>query len=153
MDLSGDLLIYVIGGLAFLVIAGIGLAFTGDESTEKAAKRAKQIGAGEKVGAKGRGKKDVAESRRKQTQQMLKKLREQDAERRKSLNVDGMDAKLRQAGLELSSQNFYIICVVMALIFGALAYVSGAAGPPKILGFQLSEVVGEQPARMITIAA
>ncbi|MEM1086917.1 MAG: type II secretion system F family protein [Pseudomonadota bacterium] len=153
MDFSGDMLIYVIGGLAFLAIAGLGLALTGDESKEKAVKRAKQVASGEKGNTKGRGKEDVAASRRKQTQQMLKKLREQDAERRKSLKVDGMDAKLRQAGLELSSQNFYIICVVMAIVFAALTYVSGAAGPPKILGFKLTEVVGEQTARMITVSA
>lgn len=153
MDLSGDLLIYVIGGLAFLIIAAVGIAFTADEGKEKASKRAKQIAAGEKSENKSRGKNDDVASRRKQTQQMLKKLREQDQARRKSLNVDGMDGKLRQAGLELSSQNFYIICAVMALVFAGLAYISGAAGPPKLLGFELKEMIGEQGARIVTVAA
>ncbi|MEL8055280.1 MAG: type II secretion system F family protein [Pseudomonadota bacterium] len=153
MDLSGDLLIYIIGGLAFLAVAGLGLVLTGDDNKEKAIKRAKQVASGEKANGKGRGKQDVAANRRKQTQQMLKKLREQDEERRKSLNVDGMDAKLRQAGLELSAQNFYVICAVMAMVFAGLAYISGAAGPPKLLGYELKEIVGEQPARMITVAA
>lgn len=153
MDLSGDLLIYIIGGLAFLVIAGLGIAFTGDDSTEKAAKRAKQIGSGQRADNKGRGKTDVLASRRKQTQQMLKKLREQDEARRKSLNADGMAAKLRQAGLELSTKNFYIICAVMAAVFAGLAYASGAAGPPPVMGFDLKAILGEQGARMATIVA
>lgn len=153
MDLSGDILIYVIGGLAFLVIAGLGLALTGNESQEKAAKRAKQIGAGEKADSKGRGKNDAMASRRKQTQQMLKKLREQDEARRKSLNAEGMQAKLRQAGLELSPQNFYIICAVLAVVFAGLAYASGAAGPPPVFGFDLKEILGEQGARIATISA
>lgn len=47
MDLSGDLLIYIIGGLAFLAIAGLGFVLTGDAAQERTAKRAKQISTGE----------------------------------------------------------------------------------------------------------
>jgi len=152
MDLSGDLLIYVIGGLAFLAIAGIGFVLTGDAAQERASKRAKQISTGESDNKRG-DKNDPMASRRKQTQQMLKKLREQDQARRKSLSADGTEAKLRQAGLELTTQSFYIGCGVLALVFGALAWLSGAAGPPPLMGFDLREILGEQGARIATIAA
>ena len=77
MDLSGDNLIYVIGGLAFLVIAGIGIALTGESGGEQAVKRAKQLGvagSGHKR-ALGADKNDVNNARRKQTERMLNKLR------------------------------------------------------------------------------
>ena len=80
MDLSGDTLIYIIGGLAFLVIAGVGIVLTGDSGKERAAKRAKQISTGDTSGGRrkaGNDKGDATAQRRKQTQQMLKKLREQ----------------------------------------------------------------------------
>jgi tight adherence protein B len=152
MDLSGDLLIYMIGGLAFLAIAGLGFVLTGDAAQERTAKRAKQISTGE-TDSKRIDKNDPMASRRKQTQQMLKKLREQDQARRKSLSADGIEAKLRQAGLELSPQNFYVVCGVLAIVFGALAWLSGAAGPPPLMGFELKKVLGEQGARIATIAA
>ena len=71
MNLDGDLLFYLIGGLAFLCIAGVGLAFTGNGESEKASKRARQLASGEPTGRTDRYAPNAA--RKKQTQQMLKK--------------------------------------------------------------------------------
>ncbi len=151
MDLSGDTIIYIIGGLAFLVIAGVGLAFTGDAGEEKAAKRARQMTSGEGT-RRGANKNDPNAARRKQTQQMLKKLREQDAQRRKSLTSNGIQSKIDQAGLEINEQVFWIMSLVLAVVGGILIFMTGAAGPPKILGFSIEETIGTEMARIVSVA-
>ena len=135
MDLSNDLILYAIGGLAFLCIAGIGFVLTGDSGAEKASKRAKQLAANETPGRRG-SRNDPNAARKKQTQQMLKKLREQDESRRKSLVANDIQSKINQAGLELPAQMFWIISVILGAVAAFVMWYSGAEGPPKILGYQ-----------------
>ncbi len=153
MELSGDIIIYIIGGLAFLVIAGLGLALTGGGGDEKAARRAKQLASEGRVRGPGRDKSDAVGARRKQTQQMLKKLREQDVERRKSLMTSGIEGKLMQAGLDIPQSTFWTASAVVGLVFGILAWYSGAAGPPPVMGFDVQEIFGPQVSRIGTIVA
>lgn len=145
MDLSGDLVLYLVGGLAFLCIAGIGIAFTGDAGTEKASKRARQITSDE-IGQRRMGRNDPNAARKKQTQQMLKKLREQDETRRKSLVANDIQSKINQAGLEMNANVFWLISIILAAMAGFLTWYSGADGPPMILGFEFKS-------RPLTIAA
>ena len=141
-----NLLIYVVGGLAFLALAGIGLALTGG-SNDAAVKRAKQIKAGT-AGGKGRAEaSDSNVQRKRQTQQMLKKLRQQDEERRKSLIPQDIKSKLVQAGISMPVEAFWIGSVALGVLFAALAFVSGAEGPPPIGGIEIKS----RPA-MIAIA-
>ena len=113
MDLSGDILIYAIGGLAFFCIAGLGIAFTGNAGTAK-----KRLSGHVKLRL-ARARRDAGDrndpnaARKKQTQQMLKKLREQDEKRRKSLMANDIQSKIDQAGLELPAQMFWIISIVL----------------------------------------
>ncbi|MEM8616446.1 MAG: type II secretion system F family protein [Pseudomonadota bacterium] len=152
MDLSGDLLIYIIGGLAFLVIAGAGIAFTAESGGEKAAKRAKQVAAGETMDRKGgRESKDPNAARRKQTQQMLKKLRAQDEERRKSLNANDLQSKLNQAGLAITPQVFLIICAILGIAFAGLTFASGATALPKLGPVDMKEMLGEEVSRIVMV--
>lgn len=144
MDLSGDTLIYLIGALAFVVIVGLGFALTGSDEAEKTSKRAKQIGRGEATVRRERN--DPTAARKRQTQQMLKKLREQDEKRRKSLTSNDIQSKINQAGLELPAQAFWIICVVLGAMSALGTWYSGADGPPMILGFEFKS-------RPLTIAA
>ena len=144
MDLSGDILIYAIGGLAFLCIAGLGIALTGNAESEKASKRARQLAAGESTGRRDRN--DPNAARKKQTQQMLKKLREQDEKRRKSLMANDIQSKIDQAGLEMPAQVFWIISIVLGVMAAFGAWYSGADGPPMILGYEFKS-------RPLTIAA
>ncbi len=153
MDLSGDILIYVIGGLAFLVIAGIGMAFTGSSGGEIAARRAKQVTSEVRGRGNTREKGDTVGARRKQTQQMLKKLRDEDKERRKSLMANGLESKLMQAGLDIPQSTFWMASGVMAVVFGILAWYSGAAGPPPVMGFDMQEIFGYEVSRILTIVA
>lgn len=143
MDLSGDTLIYVIGGLAFLVIAGIGVALTGDSGGEKAARRAKQLAAGNTPGRVTRGSaEDGNAARRKQTQQMLKKLRDQDVERRKSLVANDIQGRLNQAGLSISPTVFWVMSGIMGALFAFGIWYTGAEGPPPIMGVEIKSRPG-----------
>ena len=122
--MSPDMMIYVAAGLAFVAIAGLGLAFAGGDNTSS--KRAKAIGAGDISGGGSRKKADdVGEKRRKQTQQMLTKLREGEKERKKAVNPQNTEARIRQAGLEMSVPAFYIGSVISCAMFIVIAYVSG----------------------------
>lgn len=145
MDFGGDLTFYLIGGLAFLCIAGVGIALTGDGGAEKASKRAKQITSGEPAG-RGSGRSDPNAARKKQTQQMLKKLREQDETRRKSLVANDIQSKINQAGLEMNAQVFWIISIILGAMAGFVTWYSGADGPPMILGYEFKS-------RPVTIGA
>ena len=122
--MSPDMMIYAAAGLAFIAIAGLGLAFAGGDNSST--KRARAIGAGDNSGGGGRKKvDDVGEKRRKQTQQMLLKLREGEKERKKSLVPQNMEARIRQAGLEMSVPAFYLGSVISSALFLVGAYVSG----------------------------
>ncbi len=143
MDLSGDTLFYIIGGLAFLVIAGLGIALTADSGDGKAAKRAKQLSAGQLGNRPGKARTDdVNSARRKQTQQMLNKLRAQDVQRRKSLVANDIQGRLNQAGLGISPQTFWIMSIIMGLIITALVWYSGAEGPPPVKGIHIKSRPG-----------
>ncbi|WP_084397746.1 type II secretion system F family protein [Henriciella aquimarina] len=141
------MLIYLVGGLAFLALAGVGFAFTGG-SNDAAVKRARQIKEGK--GGKGRVAEanDPNSQRRRQTQQMLKKLRQQDEARRKSLMPQDIKAKLVQAGLDIPTEMFWVFSAVLGVLFAALTFLSGADGPPAMMGIELKS----RPA-MVVMAA
>ena len=63
----------------------------------------------------GRERNDPNAARKKQTQQMLKKLREQDEKRRKSLMANDIQSKIDQAGLEMPAQLFWIISIILGV--------------------------------------
>ena len=122
--MSPDMMMYAAAGLAFVAIAALGLAFTGGDNTSS--KRAKAIGAGDISGGGARKKVDeVGEKRRKQTQQMLTKLREGEQERKKKIAPQNMEARIRQAGLEMSVPAFYVGSVISCALFIVGAYASG----------------------------
>ncbi|KCZ92769.1 secretion system protein [Hyphomonas johnsonii MHS-2] len=123
------MMIYAIAGLAFLALAGIGLAFTAGDN-DAAKKRAKAIGAGTSVNGKGRGGKVVDENvkRRAKTQEMLDNLRKHDKERRKSIAPRDISSKLSQAGLDLPVSVFWIGSAVLGVACAVLVYMSGADG-------------------------
>lgn len=122
------MMIYAIAGLAFLAIAGLGIAFTSG-SNDAAKKRAKAIGAGSVAGGKGRGKvADENAARRKKTQEMLDNLRKQDQERRKSITPRDIGSKLAQAGMEVPVPVFWIFSILLGVACATLVFMSGADG-------------------------
>lgn len=123
--MSPDMIMIAIGGLAFVAIAGLGMVFAGG-GNEVATKRAKAIGENvSNVGGGRRAKDDPNAARRKQTQQMLNKLKEQDSARKKSKNARDIKTRLGQAGLSMPPMGFYILSAVSCLLVGGLVYSSG----------------------------
>ncbi|MBU1287964.1 MAG: type II secretion system F family protein [Alphaproteobacteria bacterium] len=121
------MMVFAVAGLAFLALAGIGLAFTSGEG-DAAKKRAKAIGAGVSAG-KVRGKvHDENSKRRAKTEAMLDNLRKQDKERRKSITPRDVASKISQAGLELPVTAFWIGSFVLGLVCAFVIYLSGADG-------------------------
>lgn len=141
--MNSNLMILLVGGLAFLAMAGIGFAFTGGGG--EASKRARQIKDGKKGKGRGGAEADANTQRRRQTQQMLKKLRQQDEARRKSLVPQDIRAKLVQAGLEIKPEMFWVGSAVLGILFATLTFMSGAEGPPPVAGIEIKS----QPAMVI----
>jgi len=123
-----DMILYGVAALAFLTIGGLGLAFTGGSSNGAARKRAKSIGAGDRVTGRPRKGTDDNSVRRKETQKMLAKLREQDEQRKKSLVPQDIKGKIDQAGLSITPATFWIISVVIGVVLAVLAFISEAEG-------------------------
>ncbi|MFN7054401.1 MAG: type II secretion system F family protein [Hyphomonas sp.] len=126
--MSGSLMIYIVAGLAFLAILGLGLVFTGGQD-EAARKRAKAIGSG-KTGATRAGHKVIDENarRRAKTQEMLEGLRRQDKERRRNNPMRDIGSQLVQAGLEISVPVFWMMSVICGVVCAGAVYLSGADG-------------------------
>jgi len=136
--------------LAFIAIGGLGLAFTGDPSGERAAKRAKEFS--RKATKSKPNAIDLATAKRKQSvQDGLKELSLQQKKSRKAtLSVRG---RITQAGLSFSESTFWIGSIVLGaalglasfiasggnLLFSIASLVGGALGLPRwILGFLVS---------------
>ena len=123
-----EMMLYGIAALAFLAVGGLGIALTSGDSNQAARKRAKSIGSGDNSGSGGRKGHDENSARRKETQKMLSKLREQDEARKKSLVPQDIKAKLEQAGLTITPATFWVISAVVGVVFALLAFLSGAEG-------------------------
>jgi len=127
--MDGNLMMIAIGALAFLAIAGLGLAFTGGEQ-EAARKRARAIGAGATLSGKGRGAKVMDESakRRAKTQEMLDTLRKQGEARRKNVDAQTIKSRLVQAGLDVPVSTFWLFSLVLGALVAGGIYMSGFEG-------------------------
>jgi len=121
-----DLMIFALAGLAFLAVAGVGLAFTGGESAA-ASKRARQFQASQKS-SKGKRRTESSRQRSRQTQQMIANLREDQKAQRKSLMPRDIETRLQQAGLDIPTSTFWIASVIFGITCGVLAYLSEANG-------------------------
>jgi tight adherence protein B len=118
-----DLLLIVVGLLAFVSVAGVGLAVAGSSNgSAKAAKRAQAIvSRGRGDGARrpaGKGQSVDTGQRRKQ---ILRTLQEQEKKRRAA--AFDASAKLRQAGLTLSVTAFWLVSGGLGLVVATLALV------------------------------
>ena len=118
----------LIAVLAFVAVAGIGLAFSGGEK-EAARKRAREIAVGSAGSGRVRGKGlDENAKRRAKTQEMLDSLRKQGEARRKSTAAQTIKSKLVQAGLEVPMPTFWIFSILLGATCAGLTFVSGFEG-------------------------
>lgn len=122
-----EMIIYGGIGLAVVAVVIIGLVLMGDDQTDVAKKRAKLVGQGQQVSSARAGKDDNS-VRRKETQRMLTKLREDDVKRRKSLVPQDIKTKIEQAGLTISPAVFWMISLVTGIGLAGATYMSGAEG-------------------------
>lgn len=122
-----DMMIYAISALAFLAVAGVGLALTGDKN-EASKKRVKAIKSGQVSTAKSGGRNDVNAQRQKRTQEMLDGLRAQEEERKKSNAARDIRTKMAQAGMEPNVTGFWLFSLILGSVVGGLVYMSGADG-------------------------
>lgn len=115
--------------LAFLAVAGVGVAFTMTPGTDKSAKRAKELVSG-KVTTRG-GRKDAAAEatakRRASVQENLRDLaRAQETSRKNLLSVK---ARLAQAGLPYSESTFWFASAGLGLTLAAIAFFASGMNP------------------------
>lgn len=141
------MMIYAIAGLAFFAIAGLGLAFTGGQS-ETVKKRTKAVasGAGTAVGRNARKTQDESAMRRKKTQEMLEKLRDDGKQKRSSITPRDIGSKLTQAGLDIPVSMFWIFSLILGVGFAAVVFMSGAQtiplGPLKAMNIRPALIGG-----------
>ncbi|MEL6101744.1 MAG: type II secretion system F family protein [Pseudomonadota bacterium] len=123
--MDNSLLIYAVAGIAFVLIASVGLLATGP--SESAAKRVKQYQNRDKTVAQNRQKGQDA-ARRRQNQQMLDKLREDNKGKKSSASPRDIKSRLAQAGLKIPPIAFWIISAILGVAGGIGVYISGADG-------------------------
>lgn len=119
--MSTGLLAIIAAILAFVTVAGLGLAFAGGGQS-KASKRAQAIVAnGGSAERKNRAKAAAVNDPTSRRKQILKTLKDQERQARKATLT--LDARLRQAGLSTSVRTFWIVSMVVALVVFAGAFV------------------------------
>ncbi|WP_374514684.1 type II secretion system F family protein [Brevundimonas sp.] len=108
--------------LAFITIGGLGWAFVGGgDSSEAALKRAEAFGGPKQnVSAARKAAANTPEARRKQIMQQL-----QEADRLERKARLTLPAKLKQAGLSMTVQTFWIISGVLAVVAALLPMLFG----------------------------
>ncbi len=142
--------IYLIAGLAFISVAGLGWAFSGGGGTKSAGAKRLRAVAGESPNRRSKRKlpgADQAGTRRKQIQQTLNDLDLQQKEKRKRTLT--LKARILQAGYSFSPLSFHITSLVIGtltiaillltgqslLIAGAFGFGTGFGLPRWFLGF------------------
>lgn len=122
---------YAIIALVFFAVAGIGLALTGS-GNEAVKKRTKAIatGQGASGGRNARKGKDENAIRRKKTQEMLEKLRDDGKEKRASITPRDIGSKLTQAGLDIPVSMFWILSLILGFVCAFVVFISGAESIP-----------------------
>ncbi|MEM7662531.1 MAG: type II secretion system F family protein [Pseudomonadota bacterium] len=133
-----DLIIYGTAALVFVAIICVGVLLTTDDRTQNARKRAKLVGAGETGKSTRISKADEeTNARRRETQRMLAKLRENDAKRKKMIVPQDIKSKLEQAGVSMPVSTFWILSGLTGVGLAVAAFLSGAQGLPTIQGVKL----------------
>ncbi len=118
------MMLAVLAVLGVLALGGLAFAFSGG-GNEQAVRRVKQMQTKKRPANR---KAQEAEKRRRQTQNMLQQLREENTKRRKSLVPQDIESKLAQAGLELPVTAFWIFSIVFGAGAAVLVFASGADG-------------------------
>ncbi len=124
--------VYLIAGLAFISVVGVGFVLTAGGSTQAQQKRFKQVAVGAGTGDKKSSANDANAMRRKQMQDSMKTLREREQKRRKNNKSHSIKEKLAQAGWTVDPTMFWILSAVAGIVFAGIAFVLGQT--PLVVG-------------------
>lgn len=116
------LLLLLVGILGFVAVAGLGFAFAGgNPGKAKAAKRVQALTAQTKDKVGGRARLAPAEQATIRRKQILDTLKANEKQQRKSRLT--IDSRLKQAGLSFTVRQFWIACVILAVVATGVAVV------------------------------
>ncbi len=121
--------VYLIAGLAFISVVGVGFAFTTGGSTQTQQKRFKQVALGEVAAGSKNQTNDAATVRRKQMQDSMKVLRDKENKRRRDIGGNSIKDKLAQAGWTIEPAVFWMLSAVLGVVVAAVAFVLGQTYP------------------------
>ncbi|NIJ40776.1 tight adherence protein B [Parvibaculum indicum] len=124
---------FIIIAISFLVavgIGGVGLVFVGGQnSTQK--RVARVAGPGRAKNVRGDSEVDSGEKRRKQMQETLKGLEEQQKKHNKKLSLA---MRLERAGLKIDTRSFHMLSAIVGLIVAAILLLTGFSTLVAMLG-------------------
>jgi tight adherence protein B len=113
--------------LAFLAVAGVGVALTMSPATEKSAKRAREMAAGKSQRVRKDANAEATAKRRATVQDNLRDMaRQQQSSRRSLLSVK---SRLAQAGLSTNETMFWLISAGVGFVFGMIAFLVSGFNP------------------------
>lgn len=133
--------VYLIAGLAFVSVIGVGFAFTSGGSTQTQQKRFKQVAVGASPGGKKGQVNDAAAMRRKQMQDSMKELRDRESKRRKASGGKSIKDKLAQAGWTIEPSMFWILSIALGAAISVGAFFMGQT-PLVIAGAGFAGALG-----------
>ena len=121
--MDSSYIIYVIGGLAFVSILGVGFALTSSGPSQSQQERMKSVSStGERRSS---GAQDAKDRRRKEIQDSMKSLRAKEEKRRKETQAASLEERIAQAGFSFSVAAFWGASAVLGLIVGIVGFVAG----------------------------
>ncbi|WP_339614077.1 type II secretion system F family protein [uncultured Parvibaculum sp.] len=124
---------FIIIAISFLVavgIGGVGFVFVGGQNS--AQKRVARVaGPGRAKNARVESEADSSEKRRKQMQETLKGLEEQQKEHNKKLSLA---MRLERAGLKIDTRSFHMLSAIVGLIMAGLLLLTGFSSIVGMLG-------------------
>lgn len=122
----------IVAILAFMAVAGAGIAFTMSPATEQTAKRAREMAAGKAPRARKDAAAEATAKRRATVQDNLKEMARQQKNSSKSLS--SVKSQIAQANLPISVVQFRFIQVGVAVIFFLIAtFVFGGGWIPGLI--------------------
>jgi tight adherence protein B len=113
--------------LAFLAVAGIGVALTMSPAQGKSAKRARELVSGKPTRARKDAAAEATAKRRATVQENLRDMARQQQTSRK--NLLSVKSRLAQAGLTTSESTFWMISAGCGVVFGAIVFIATGFSP------------------------
>jgi tight adherence protein B len=111
----------IVALLAFVAVGAIGMALNQSPGAERAAKRAKEVAGTAKTSSVRKPKEDdINAKRRAATQENLREMARK--QRASSKNLLSVKARLEQAGLTISEQQFWMFSAIAGALIGAAAF-------------------------------